>query len=74
MKKLAFFAVVLGGIALASCSKEKECHCVYIISGSFHSETYYTIKEGECEDLNSSTSVMENTNTLTCEEEPKYNI
>ena len=73
MKKLVI-AVVLGGIALASCSKEKECHCVYIISGGFHSETYYTIKEGECEDLNSSTSVMEYTNTLTCEEEPKYNI
>ena len=34
----------------------------------------YTIKEGKCEDLNSSTSAMGFINTLTCEEEPKYNI
>ena len=74
MKKLAFFAAVLGVIALTSCSKEKECHCEYIISGTFYSETYYTIKEGKCEDLNSSTSAMGFINTLTCEEEPKYNI
>lgn len=73
MQKSSFFTVVLGGIALTSCSKEKECHCEYIISG-IKSETYYTIKEGKCEDLNSSTSAMGFIYTLTCKEEPKYNI
>ena len=68
MKKLALFAVVLSGVALTSCSKEKECHCEYVTAGII-SEQDITITEGKCEDLDSSTSVMGFTNTITCEKE-----
>lgn len=68
MKKLALFAVVLSGLALTSCSREKECHCEYDTSG-LKSEAHVTIKDGKCEDLDSETTVMGFTNTVKCEKE-----
>lgn len=66
MKKLALFAVVLSGLALTSCSREKECNCDYDTAG-LKSQQDVTISDGKCEDLDSSTSVGGFTTTVKCE-------
>jgi hypothetical protein len=68
MKKLALFAVVLSGLALTSCSREKECHCEYDTAGIKSSQDV-TISDGKCEDLDSSTTVGLSTVTVKCEKE-----
>ena len=68
MKQLSLFVFVLSGLALTSCSKEKECHCEYDTAG-IKSEQHVTIQDGKCEDLDSETSVAGITNTVKCEKE-----
>jgi len=72
MKKLLFVAV-LGLIALTSCSKEKTCTCTTAYTGdgaSFYTpvSTSVTIKDGDCEDMNTTATASGLTQTMTCVE------
>lgn len=69
MKKLLLFAVVFGGIALTSCSKEKDCKCDTKIDDEVVGTTTTTIEKGDCSDLESSSTTLGITSSVECTQE-----
>ena len=72
MKKLVLICIAAFGLTLASCSKEKDCSCV-IENMSASSTTEAKIKDGDCADLNTTTTTTDVmgtriTTTTTCTE------
>jgi hypothetical protein len=67
MKKVVLAAFV-AGITLVSCSSEKDCECTTTTPGIPSSTVTTTIEDGECEDLESSTSAGGVTIATTCKE------
>jgi len=72
MKKLLFVAV-LGVIVLSSCSKAKDCTCVLSYTGTGATgmtpvTTAVHIEDGECADMNTTTTVSGLTQTMVCTE------
>ncbi len=65
MKKtiLNFVALSVIAIAISSCSKKYNCHCVYSSNGSVTNETDNQISEGSKEDSAKSCDEMDNTST-----------
>ena len=63
MKKtiLNFVALSVLAIAISSCSKKYNCHCVYTDNGSVSNETDSEISEGSKEDSQASCDKMDNT-------------
>ncbi|MDR1729973.1 MAG: hypothetical protein LBR52_04855 [Prevotellaceae bacterium] len=72
MRKVLFIVAAMGMITLASCSKEKDCTCTTKTTGSpvempdVTSEG--TVKDGDCNDLNSSTEMGGVKVETTCKE------
>lgn len=75
MKKLTFILAATAVIALASCSKEKDCTCVQSFSGTGSelmtpiADAKATIEDGDCEDLNTEVSANGFSTKLTCTED-----
>ena len=68
MKKFTFIFGVMTILAFSSCSKTKECKCIYTTNGTNQMESTMTIKEGKCSDMNSTISSGGFTATNTCTE------
>lgn len=68
MKKLTLIAAFAAvSIFATSCSKEKDCECVTDVAG-LTSTTDVTIEDGDCSDMDSETTTMGITSTVTCTE------
>ena len=65
MKKLLLAVVVLSGLALTSCSKKKDCSCETDVMG-VKSTALITDYEGDCSDMDSSSSMMGIETSVTC--------
>lgn len=69
MKKLPLFVLAAALTVFAtSCSKEKTCECVTDFGG-VESTSTAVIEDGDCSDLDYSTTTLGVTTTLTCVEQ-----
>lgn len=67
-KNLAILAVV-ASVALVGCSKSKDCNCTVTQNmpgmGPMTTEAVYTAEDGDCSDLNATTTTTVNGQTIT---------
>ncbi|MFN0274832.1 MAG: hypothetical protein ACKVPJ_03725 [Chitinophagales bacterium] len=69
MKKVSLlFTAAALTLFVASCSKEKTCECTTDITGFGSTTSEAVIQDGDCEDLNSSTTSFGITTTVDCNE------
>lgn len=69
MKKFLIIVGVIAMVGLAtSCKKEKDCVCKSYTGETEMGSTETTIKDGECSDLNTSTTSMGMTVKTECKE------
>jgi len=69
MKKLTFILAATAVIALASCSKEKDCTCVSTVDGTEMGTTKHTIEDGDCSDMNTESTLMGISSKVSCTED-----
>lgn len=75
MKKLTFILAATAVIALASCSKEKDCTCVQSFSGTGSelmtpiANVKMTIEDGDCSDSSTEVSMGGLSTKVTCTED-----
>lgn len=68
MKKVLVAFSVVALFAGTACNSEKDCECTTSINGQAQGTTTTTIEDGDCSQLESSTTTGGNTSTTECEE------
>lgn len=69
MKRVLLPLCTVALFALASCNKEKTCDCVTEVDGTQTGTTEATIEDGDCSDMNTSTTTFGVTSSVTCTEQ-----
>ena len=68
MKRVLLPLCIVALFALASCNKEKTCECVTEVDGTQTGTTETVIEDGECSDMNTSSTTLGITSSVTCTE------
>lgn len=68
MKRVLLSLSIVALFAATSCNSEKDCECETFVNGTSQSTTTTTIEDGECSDLESSSSSGGSSSKVECEE------
>ncbi len=68
MKKIILVLAVVAAVGFTSCNKEKDCECVATAMGITGTATEVTIDDGDCSDMDETTTVSGIETSLKCTE------